>query len=83
MPSSLLMKLVSKDWNDFKRDVIEYDAKGILVQEEKNISGNDPDLYFRTRHSVISDLLIKMYLSDLDKRFTEYEKIFKKITYTP
>ena len=83
MPSSLLMRLVSKDWNDFKRDVIEYDAKGILVQEEKNISGDDPDLYFRTRHSVISDLLIKMYLSNSDKRFAEYEKIFKKITYTP
>ena len=36
MPSSLLMKLVSKDWNEFKKDVMEYDAKGILVQEEKN-----------------------------------------------
>lgn len=83
MPSSLLMKLVSKDWGTFKRDVIEYDAKGILVQEEKSISGDEPDLYFRTRHPVISDLLIEMYLSDSDKRFVEYQKIFKKLTYTP
>ena len=83
MPSSLLMKLVSKDWSSFKRDVIEYDAKGILVQEEKDLSGDEPDLYFRTRHSVISDLLIKIYLNDSDKRFAEYQKIFKKITYTP
>ena len=83
MPSSLLMKLVSKNWNAFKSDVIEYDAKGILVQEEKDLSGDEPDLYFRTRHSVISDLLIKMYLNDSDKRFAEYQKIFKKITYTP
>lgn len=82
MPASLLMKLVSKDWNEFKRAVIEYDAKGILVQEEKNVSGDNPDLYFRTRHSVISDLLIKIYLSDSDKRFAEYEKIFRKINYT-
>ena len=83
MPSSLLMKLVSKDWSAFKRDVMEYDARGILDQEEKNLSGDGPDLYFRTRHSVISDLLIKMYLSNSDKRFAEYQKIFKKITYTP
>ena len=82
MPSSLLMKLVSKDWNEFKHDVIEYDAKGILVQEERDVSGDNPDLYFRTRHSVISDLLIKIYLSDSDERFAEYQKIFKKITYT-
>ena len=83
MPSSLLMKLVSKDWSAFKRDVIEYDAKGVLVQEEKDLSGDEPDLYFRTRHSVISDLLIKIYLNDSDKRFAEYQKIFKKTTYTP
>ena len=83
MPSSLLMKLVSKDWNEFKKDVMEYDAKGILVQEEKIISGDTPDLYFRTRHPVISERLIQIYLGDSDKRFLEYQKIFKKITYSP
>lgn len=82
MPSSLLMKLVSKDWGEFKRDVIEYDAKGILIQEEKAASGTEPDLYFRTRHPVISDLLIQTYLGDLDKRFSAYEKVFRKIRYS-
>ncbi|MXZ55274.1 MAG: hypothetical protein F4Z14_03795, partial [Gammaproteobacteria bacterium] len=83
MPSSLLMRLVSKDWSEFKRDVIEYDAKGILVQEERNVSGDDPDLYFRTRHPVISDLLVKMYLGASDTRFSQYQTILRRITYTP
>ena len=83
MPSSLLMRLVSKDWNEFKKDVIEYDAKGILVQVERNETGDDPDLYFRTRHPVISDLLVKMNLRDPDKRFSEYQALFRRIVYTP
>lgn len=66
-----------------KKDVMEYDAKGILVQEEKIISGDTPDLYFRTRHPVISERLIQIYLGDPDKKFLEYQKIFKRITYSP
>ena len=83
MPSGLLMKLVSKNWNDFRKDVMEYDARGILVQEENKGPGGTPDLYFRTRHSVISERLIEIYLKDLDKRFIEYRKIISKLTQNP
>ena len=82
MPSSLLMKLVSKNWPDFKRDVMEYDARGILVQEERTVPGGAPDLYFRTRHSVISEKLIGIYLGDVDARFAQYQRVFRQITYT-
>lgn len=82
MPASLLMKLVSKNWNDFRRDVIEYDARGILVQEERTVAGDTPDLYFRTRHPAISERLVQIYLDDLDAKFRAYEKLISKITYS-
>ena len=83
MPASLLMRLVSSDWATFQREVIEVDSKGILIQDEKGIQGTDPDLYFRTRHSVLSEFLVRSLISNPDNQFKEYLKLVRKVHYNP
>lgn len=80
MPSNLLRSLVSKDWEDFKTNVIEVEGKGILIQESVNTKDLDPDLYFRTKHPIIAELLIQEVLRTKDKIFANYLEIFRSIT---
>ncbi|BBQ07249.1 SIR2 family protein [Elizabethkingia anophelis] len=75
MPGSILKKLVSKDWNDFKNNVLEVDCKGLLINEiEAPIDTND-DLYFRTKHPIISEKTIELVYKNKEKLFSEYLKI--------
>jgi hypothetical protein len=71
MPSSLLKNLVSKDWQDFRKEVIEVEGKGILFQEIITSYSSDPDLYFKTKHPLISEKLINHILkpSEIYKHF--------------
>jgi len=78
MPSGLLMRLVSKDWTDFENDVLKYDSKGIIIQEYVDITLT-PDLYFRTRHSIISQRLIKKILKTEDQLFEKIRKIVENL----
>ncbi|AMP98254.1 hypothetical protein AY601_1336 [Pedobacter cryoconitis] len=74
MPSGLLMRLVSKDWAEFEQDVLKYDSKGILIQDY--ITGSSsPDIYFRTRHSIISEHLVSRILKNQDQKFDKVKKI--------
>lgn len=75
VPASLLQKLLSKDWEAFKRDILEYDCQGILINEVVDNRGSSPDLYFRTKHPMIADLLVKMILPSEDARYEKYEKL--------
>ena len=80
MPASLLRRLISTDWDAFKRDVIEVDCKGIVIQEVSALTDTSPDLYFRTKHAIISDLLVKYFLSDEDQRFEAYLKLVRHLS---
>lgn len=81
VPSSILRNLVSSDWEDFRVKVINVEGKGILIQEDRPQSkGIDPDLYFRTKHPLIADKLIKEIHSKEDKRFSLYKEIVESIT---
>lgn len=82
MPSNLLKQLISKDWEDFKTNIIEVEGKGILIQEEVKAIDLDPDLYFRTKHPIIADLLIQEILKTKDKIFDNYLSIIRKATLT-
>lgn len=78
MPSGLLMRLVSKDWSEFETEVLKYDSRGILIQEY--ISGSSsPDIYFRTRHSIISERLVSKILKNEDQRFDRIKKIVNNL----
>ncbi len=80
MPAYLLRRLISADWEAFLKDVIQVDCKGILIQENNYSSGTEPDLYFRTKHPIISELIVNYLYSDDDKRFGEYLKIVRQLT---
>lgn len=84
MPSYLLRTLVSQTWDEFINKVIVEDGKGILIQHvDKTAHGTESDLYFVTRHSTISDILVKNVLKNPDKRFEKYQDIVGKLIESP
>ncbi|OGU51584.1 MAG: hypothetical protein A2080_16395 [Ignavibacteria bacterium GWC2_36_12] len=80
-PVSLLQKMISKNWEDFRRDILEYDSKNILVQEIIDATGTEPDLYFRTKHPIVSQKLVELLLPNEDKRFDTYQALLKRLNY--
>ncbi|HEX5733360.1 MAG TPA: SIR2 family protein [Blastocatellia bacterium] len=79
IPSSLLMSVTSRTWEDFDKDILKYDGKGILIQETKDAKGAEPDLYFRIRHPLIADKLVEIYLPSEDMRFEKYLYLLRHI----
>lgn len=75
MPSSLLRSLISKNWDDFIENVVNVEGKGMLIQEFRTSKDLDPDLYFRTKHPMISELIVQDILKTTDKQFGSYKKI--------
>lgn len=49
MPASLLRSLLAKTWEELIVEVLQYDSKGILIQEEINSPGTNPDIYLHTK----------------------------------
>jgi hypothetical protein len=79
MPASILMKLISKDWDAFIKDIMEDDCKGILIQEVLPAHGSEPDLYFRTKHSLLSEHLVNSTIKTEDKLFDRLKKLISII----
>lgn len=79
MPSSILRSLISRDWDEFIENVVNVEGKGILLQEYYDAKGVEPDLYFRTKHPIIAELIIKDEITSLSKQFNFYKKIFTNI----
>ena len=80
MPVGFLRELVAKDWDIFRRDLLEIDCKGILIQEESDRYGLYPDIFFRTKHQIIAETLIKNIIPNSDDQFQVYERMIAKIT---
>jgi adenylylsulfate kinase-like enzyme len=78
MPSSLLRRLISKDWQSFKENVIEVEGKGILIQESISSKDLDPDLYFKTKHPIIAAKLLQNECN-VDKQFKLYKNLIREI----
>lgn len=79
MPASILKQLIGSDWTDFTNNVIKVEGKGILIQENLNSIGTDPDMYFRTKHPIIADELINKIIPNKDKQYRDYERIVNVI----
>jgi len=76
IPAALLMLVLSNDWNEFASDVLQADGIGLLIQEIVNSPGTSkPDLYFKTRHSVLSMEVVKKFLSTEDRIFEKLRKV--------
>jgi len=67
MPSSLLKNLISKNWQEFRKEVIEVEGKGILFQEVITSYSSDSDLFFKTKHPLISKKLVEHILKPIDR----------------
>ncbi|MFW5804144.1 MAG: SIR2 family protein, partial [bacterium] len=79
MPASLLKQLIVSDWDEFTNKIIRVEGKGILIQEDSNSIGTDPDIYFITKHPIIADELINKLIPNKDKQYKLYEKIINSI----
>jgi hypothetical protein len=79
MPASLLKDLISMNWDDFMANVIKVEGKGILIQENTDSNGLEPDLYFRTKHSLIAERLVGEILYNKQKKYDHYKNLFAKI----
>ena len=82
MPASWLKQLVSMDWNEFTTKIINAEGKGILIQEMSPSFGTVPDLYFKTKHPLIADRLIRKFIANRDKVFDWYSKIMRTVEYS-
>lgn len=82
MPASWLKQVISVDWEDFANNVVKAEGKGILIQESIKSYGNDPDLFFKTKHPVIAKNLIEKIVPNKDKQFRLFEDMLRKITYS-
>lgn len=82
MPAGWLKQIISLDWERFANKVIKVEGKGILIQESVNSYGNDPDLFFKTKHPVIAKNLIDKIVPKKDKQFRLFEKMINKISYS-
>jgi hypothetical protein len=80
MPAGVLMSIVSTDWESFRKDVIEVEGKGILLQEQVKSNGTDPDLYFKTKHPLISKKLVDTLVQGVESKYKYYQSIITHIT---
>lgn len=77
MPGSVLKKIVTQDWVSFKKNVLDIDCKGILINQIETPNDTNDDLYFRTKHPIISQKTIEILYKNKDKLFADYLKIIK------
>ncbi len=73
--------LKSYDWNEFTEKVVKGDGKRILFQETIQTVNDEPDLYFKTKHPVIAEALIKTILTNTEKN-SLYKSIFSSLIYS-
>lgn len=83
MPASLLKDILEVDWKTFVEKVVKIDGKGLLLYEiNDNSTSFEPDMYFWTRHTTLSEALIKSKLRSDAALYKEYSKIIHCITHT-
>ena len=81
MPANWLKHIISLDWDLFIDKVIRAEGKGILIQEEVEPSGTNPNLFFRTKHPIISERLIEKLLPSKDKQFKLYVRMLNTVDF--
>jgi len=77
-PVSILKNaLVNYDWDEFTDKIVRADGKGILFNESINSTTDSPDLFFKTKHPVIAQALIKT-MTNREKN-SLYKSIFSSL----
>lgn len=75
-----IIKNAIKDisWEEFRNKIVKGDGKKILFNEFRPSMGNEPDIFFRTKHSVIAEALVKTTIKNSEKN-TLYKDIFSSL----
>ena len=79
MPASVLRRLIDISWDDFLKEIIPYNFKNFVTRVETAVQGSDPDLFYKTRHKIISEKLVNTLLPDEDSRLAQYEFLLRKL----
>ncbi|MDQ1085681.1 SIR2 family protein [Siphonobacter sp. SORGH_AS_1065] len=79
MPSGLLKNIIADDWSEFTEKVLKVEGKGILIHENVDSIGTEPDIYFRTKHKIIAEQLTNLIIKDNSKLFNYYLTITRKL----
>lgn len=75
-PASIIKNAIkTMDWTQFTDKVVRGDGKNILFQESRTSTNSDPDLFFKTKHPVIAEALIKNIFRNSEKNYL-YKNIF-------
>lgn len=65
-------------WEEFRNKIVKGDGKKILFNEFRPSMGNEPDIFFRTKHSVIAEALVKTTIKNSEKN-SLYKSIFSSL----
>jgi hypothetical protein len=79
-PASIIKHSIKNmEWGEFTDKVIRGDGKNILIQEKRNSTNNDPDLFFKTKHPVIAEALIQNIMKNTEKNAL-YKNLFSGLS---
>lgn len=79
MPASILKKIVNMDWDEFKKNILKVDCKGLLLNEVTSPIDIKEDLVFRTKHRIISSKFIENRYKSEDKLLKGFLKIVRAL----
>lgn len=65
-------------WEDFTEKVIKGDGKNLLIQVHNNSTNDEPDIFFRIRHSMIAKVFIEKNIKDAELN-SLYKSIFSSL----
>ena len=81
-PVSIIKNAIkTMGWEEFTYRVVKGDGKNILTQVSDPTMSSNPDLFFKTKHPIIADALIKSILKNAEKN-SLYKNIFSSLTYS-
>ena len=79
MPASILKKIINMEWDEFKKNILRVDCKGLLLNEVTSPIDIKEDLIFRTKHRIISSKFIESRYKSEDKLLKAFQKIIRAL----
>lgn len=76
MPYGVLKNLISSNFQNFKKNVLNSDGKGIFIQENNEEDKYlMPDLYFKIKHKILAKKFVENFYKNENKIFKDFNKI--------
>ena len=80
LPATILQRIISGNWETFTENVLKVDCKELLIHSisDKTASGQ-PDMFFKTKHPILSEKIVGIEFKGKDKLFKAYDKILTNL----